>query len=167
MAFVSSCYQLITNQTQHRWAGGYWWIWRSDPTEGGTSDSSFTPRGKPAETVLRRWYGNLTSSGSYASITSAIRERQQQFSAISPSTSDAAPPFRFYGDASNYQNGWVFGSGEWTYPGYRLDSQEAIQSLRDAAATGANSVEFVVMWYVVLVSIQSIVIDHDLPVCFH
>jgi hypothetical protein len=41
-------------------AGVYWSLWTTDPTHGGTGDTSFTPHGKPAEVVLRRWYGNYT-----------------------------------------------------------------------------------------------------------
>jgi hypothetical protein len=51
--------------------GVYFWLWRSDPSHGGTGDSDFTPHGKPAEVVLRRWYGNFSGvacpdDGAYA-----------------------------------------------------------------------------------------------------
>lgn len=36
--------------------GLYWWKWPSDPSHGGARDTGFTPRGKPAEHVVRRWY---------------------------------------------------------------------------------------------------------------
>lgn len=35
-------------------AGVFWWVW-FDP--GGPQDPGFSPRGKPAEEILRRWYG--------------------------------------------------------------------------------------------------------------
>lgn len=35
-------------------AGVFWWVW-FDP--GGPKDPGFTPRGKPAEALLRAWYG--------------------------------------------------------------------------------------------------------------
>jgi len=38
-------------------AGMYWWQWGPDPDEGGTADTGYTPHGKPAEPVLRTWYG--------------------------------------------------------------------------------------------------------------
>eukprot|EP01051_Picozoa_sp_SAG22_P022823 SAG22_NODE_5626_length_982_cov_0.983012_2_plen_145_part_01 len=50
------------------------------------------------------------------------------------------PPLR-----SNTLNGYVFGGGEWSYPGYALDSDESKLSLEAAAATGANSIEFTPM----------------------
>jgi hypothetical protein len=37
--------------------GTFWWVWSPDPRQGGPSDTGFTPRGKPAEQVLRAWYG--------------------------------------------------------------------------------------------------------------
>ncbi len=37
-------------------AGIYWWSWSPDPREGGPKDDGFTPRGKPAESVLRFWF---------------------------------------------------------------------------------------------------------------
>ncbi len=35
-------------------AGVYWWLWYGD---GGKDDKGYTPRGKPAEKVLRGFYG--------------------------------------------------------------------------------------------------------------
>eukprot|EP01052_Picozoa_sp_SAG31_P007533 SAG31_NODE_359_length_17032_cov_11.017894_17_plen_634_part_00 len=43
-------------------------------------------------------------------------------------------------------NGYVFGGGEWSYPGFALDSDESKRSIDAAAATGANSLEFTPMW---------------------
>jgi hypothetical protein len=37
--------------------GMYWWKWPSDLDVGGEDDRGFTPNGKPAAEVLRRWYG--------------------------------------------------------------------------------------------------------------
>ena len=37
--------------------GTFWWVWSPDSREGGRRDTGFTPRGKPAEQVLRAWYG--------------------------------------------------------------------------------------------------------------
>ena len=37
-------------------AGVYWWKWRSSLADGGPDDDDYTPRGKPAEEVLRRYY---------------------------------------------------------------------------------------------------------------
>ena len=36
--------------------GIFWWQWFADPKVGGPEDTSFTPAGKPAEDVLRRFY---------------------------------------------------------------------------------------------------------------
>jgi hypothetical protein len=45
------------------WLGGiYWWSWSPDPLEGGPDDDGYSPHGKPAEDVLRRWYGGLRRS---------------------------------------------------------------------------------------------------------
>ena len=48
---------LRTFSGQSWWGGVFWWLWRGDPTAGGTGCSDFSPHGKPAEVVLRRWYG--------------------------------------------------------------------------------------------------------------
>ena len=38
------------------WVGGiYWWAWDLDG-HGGATDTGYTPQGKPAEDVLRRWF---------------------------------------------------------------------------------------------------------------
>ncbi len=36
--------------------GIYWWMWYPDPSTGGSMDTSYTPYGKPAETVLKNYY---------------------------------------------------------------------------------------------------------------
>ena len=38
-------------------AGMFWWSWGTDPFEGGPCDDDYTPHDKPAEDVLRAWYG--------------------------------------------------------------------------------------------------------------
>ncbi len=38
--------------------GVYWWKWPSDLGHGGGGHTGFTPNGKPAEEVVRKWYGN-------------------------------------------------------------------------------------------------------------
>ena len=38
-------------------AGMFWWQWFPDPYISGHCDDSFSPQGKPAEAVLREWYG--------------------------------------------------------------------------------------------------------------
>jgi len=40
------------------WFGGmFWWAWDTDPFQGGPCDDDYTPYDKPAEDVLRAWYG--------------------------------------------------------------------------------------------------------------
>jgi len=44
------------------WEGVFWWLWRTDLRDGGTSDPGFSPVGKPAEEVMKKWYsGNKTT----------------------------------------------------------------------------------------------------------
>lgn len=38
-------------------AGEYWWTWETSPAQGGPTDMGYSPHGKPAEAVLRAWYG--------------------------------------------------------------------------------------------------------------
>ncbi len=38
-------------------AGVFWWVWTTNPHRGGDCDDSYTPLNKPAEDVLRKWYG--------------------------------------------------------------------------------------------------------------
>lgn len=42
---------------QSWFAGMHWWVWETDPFQGGPCDDGFTPYDKPAEDVLRFWYG--------------------------------------------------------------------------------------------------------------
>jgi hypothetical protein len=41
-------------------AGIYWWNWDINPQKGGAEDKDYTPYGKPAEAVLRAYYGGDT-----------------------------------------------------------------------------------------------------------
>ena len=46
------------------WFGGmFWWSWETDPFQGGPCDMGYTPHDKPAEAVLRDWYGAPPKSG--------------------------------------------------------------------------------------------------------
>ena len=38
-------------------AGVFWWSWSPDPLEGGSEDDGYSPHEKPAEDVLRSWFG--------------------------------------------------------------------------------------------------------------
>jgi len=37
--------------------GIYWWYWSTDPNQGGPGDMDYTPHNKPAEAILRQYYG--------------------------------------------------------------------------------------------------------------
>ena len=39
-------------------AGMFWWEWSPWPSVGWSSDTSYTPHGKPAEVILTDWYTN-------------------------------------------------------------------------------------------------------------
>lgn len=55
----ADAYQAAFESVYHQpWlAGIYWWDWRTDPFAGGPCDKGRTPYDKPAEDVLRYWYG--------------------------------------------------------------------------------------------------------------
>ncbi|MBN2244852.1 MAG: hypothetical protein JW755_03300 [Candidatus Aminicenantes bacterium] len=62
------CYQSVIRTFEGKpwFAGIYWWNWEPDPTLGGPSDTGYTPQKKPAEIILKRWYGgeSLQKKGS-------------------------------------------------------------------------------------------------------
>jgi len=53
------CYEAYLSELANRGriVGVYWWKWPSSLDRGGTDDRGFTPRGKPAEAVVKKWYG--------------------------------------------------------------------------------------------------------------
>jgi hypothetical protein len=61
------CYQAVIQAfSKKAWFNGiYWWNWEPDPALGGPTDNHYTPQGKPAETILRRWYceGSMGKKG--------------------------------------------------------------------------------------------------------
>jgi hypothetical protein len=50
-----AAFESVFNQSW--FAGMYWWSWGTDPFEGGPCDDGYTPYDKPAEDILRSWYG--------------------------------------------------------------------------------------------------------------
>jgi hypothetical protein len=58
-----AAFEALVDETS--WIRGiYWWKWPTDLSLGGAGDPGFTPNGKPAEEVVRRWYrSRLESAG--------------------------------------------------------------------------------------------------------
>ena len=59
----ADCYQAAFETFYWRpwFAGIYWWSWSPNPEEGGPEDSGYSPHDKPAEEVLRKWFGGSSS----------------------------------------------------------------------------------------------------------
>ncbi len=55
----SDAYQAVFESFYDKpWFNGmFWWAWGTDPFEGSSCDDGYTPHDKPAEDVLRDWYG--------------------------------------------------------------------------------------------------------------
>jgi hypothetical protein len=55
----ANCYEAaFTVWSKETWLRGvFWWAWPTTPAPG-PSDTDYTPRGKPAESVLKRWNGS-------------------------------------------------------------------------------------------------------------
>ena len=55
----ADAYQAVFEEVYTRswFAGMFWWSWGQSLYEGGHCDSDFTPKEKPAENILRTWYG--------------------------------------------------------------------------------------------------------------
>ena len=57
----ANCYEAFFQTFWHQpWvAGVYWWKWEADPIPfEGSRDHLFTPQGKPAASIMRRWFGD-------------------------------------------------------------------------------------------------------------
>jgi hypothetical protein len=55
------CYQAFCDGLSHRdaYVGVYWWKWPSFPEYGGSRHTGFTPNGKIAEEVVKRWFAAI------------------------------------------------------------------------------------------------------------
>ena len=55
----ADCYRAALESVYDRswFAGVFWWNWETDPYQGGPCDDGYAPHDKPAEDVLRTWYG--------------------------------------------------------------------------------------------------------------
>ena len=140
--------------------GVYLWLWRSDPTTGGTYNGDFTPFGKPAETTLRRWYGGNISGGGAAALLAARRGARLEPTAAQRAAARAAirapspdnTLARFHAPhpvTKRTFNGFCVGTpDEWSSPFYRLGSAGSLESLDDMVeTTGADSVEVIAQWW--------------------
>jgi len=54
----ANCYEAAFQTFWNKpWFDGmFFWLWRTDPHDGWTSDPGFSPVGKPAERVMTKWY---------------------------------------------------------------------------------------------------------------
>ena len=61
----ADCYRALLEAVwdQPWFAGIYWWAWDADPFAGGPSDLDYTPYDKPAEALLRAYYGAPAPAG--------------------------------------------------------------------------------------------------------
>jgi hypothetical protein len=141
--YDTRCQAALFSAFQAAWTGlpgfqgSYVWHWPSDPTAGGTSDSSFTPRGKEAEAVLRRWYG----------AKSDVVPPLDPFALLGRSGRGGSSATRA-SPAAGKRNGYVFGTGEWSNPAFGPTSPESFRSIDNAVTVaGVNALEFMVTWY--------------------
>ena len=142
--------------------GVYLWLWRADPTTGGTYNGDFTPFAKPAEATLRRWYGgNLSGGGGGTEALLAARraarleptaaQRAAARAAIRPPSANNSLA-RFHAPhpvTKRSFNGFCVGTpDEWSSPFYRLGSAGSLASLDDMVdTTGADAVEIIAQWW--------------------
>lgn len=140
--------------------GIYLWMWKADPTTGGTYNGDFTPYAKPAETTLRRWYGGNTSTDGTAALFAARKAARLEPTSEQRATARASirPPspdnslahFHAPNPATKRTfNGFCIGTpDEWSSPFYRLPSAGSLQSLDDMIeTTGADTVEVIAQWF--------------------
>ena len=139
--------------------GIYLWLWRSDPTTGGTYNGDFTPYGKPAEETLRLWYGGFNGN-STATLLAARKDALLEPTSVQRAAARAViskpSPIgsleRFHTQHPVTQrtfNGFCLGTpDEWSSPFYRLGSPGSLVSLDDMIqSTGADSIEIISQWW--------------------
>jgi hypothetical protein len=140
--------------------GVYLWMWKADPTTGGTYNGDFTPFAKPAEQTLRRWFGgNITTDGTDALLISRKNARleptlEQRIAArnaiLPPSPINSLSTFHTpHPKTKRTFNGFCIGTpDEWSSPFYRLGSEGSLTSLDDMiATTAADTVEIIAQWW--------------------
>jgi hypothetical protein len=57
----ADCYRAIFEVFQGKswWHGVFWWSYSIDPNQGGPADRTYSPHNKPAEQILRAYYGGV------------------------------------------------------------------------------------------------------------
>ena len=130
-------------------SGVLWSYWSADPTQGGRSDSSRSPRGKTAEGTLRKYFG--AASLAVPAVSATLPEDGTGDTGSSGAggrgTISSNPDRRMTINAAKagMRNGYVFGTGEWSAANVTLT--EAQLSIDNAVAAGANALEFMVTYY--------------------
>ena len=122
-------------------AGSLLWLWRNDPSQGGTSGTDFTPVGKPALAIAQSYWKKVRpgTSHQYSVTSKTLDQRYKPVDVALPTTQ--AKAFVRPQNWTKKLNGICFGIGEWSStesPSANLDSTQARQSLRDAVAVGVN-----------------------------
>ena len=115
--------------TKQFFGGALWSYWSTDPTQGGISDSSRSPRGKTTEGVLRRFFG--ADSPEVPPVSALAEEYADAVSVASEGARGGPAP-------AGARNGYVFGTGEWSAANLTL--ADAKRSLDSMVAAGANAV---------------------------
>lgn len=147
----ANCYEALFESLYNKewFAGVFWWLWRTDPTHGGTCDDDFTPFMKPAEEILTKWYKNESRPNP---VNNRLHRFRSGVKSVTQSMAfyEAIPDIRIPRDfdALMMQNSMVFAAGEWSSPEYHYGSNGSFQSLEEVRALGANFVRIMVMGYV-------------------
>ena len=86
----ANAYQALleTFDSKPWWRGVVWWDWEIAPPD----DTSFSPRGKPAEALLKRWFVDGWRPTSAASGGTTVTTRRPRSSTTAPSSATTAPP---------------------------------------------------------------------------
>ncbi|MFL7793959.1 MAG: hypothetical protein AB8I69_17590, partial [Anaerolineae bacterium] len=86
-------------------AGIYWWNWDVNPQKGGLEDKDYTPYGKPAERILRAYYGGDTEPA--AALTPYPARAVERMHLPAPSPATAHPGWTSY-TATGHVNDLAF-----------------------------------------------------------
>ena len=139
---------LFTVFSQQPWfAGVYIWLWRPDPSSGGTCDTDYTPQSKAASATLKHHWASTVPHRAARS----LQIRRDATGRVQDALKEIAEPEVLVSRTDPYSDrikGVIVGSGEWSsHENNRLDTPSAEVTLRRIAATGANSVQAAVTWF--------------------
>ena len=101
----ADCYQAVFEvfSAKEWWQGVFFWAWDTNPMQGGLADDDFEIRGKPAEDIVRMYYGGQDEE-SIVTELNLIPDESLNMSIYTESLQNGWQDYSYFGNFNFYQS---------------------------------------------------------------